>query len=161
MIGSGSAFQRELCAMLVRGRFFGDLPEEQTSALARYVQAYAAAPRTVVFREGEAGSFMCLLLDGSAKIYKQDHHFGTKCIGSVDAGKTLGEMALIDGEPRSATCICDAPSTLIMLSRENFVRIVREEPALSVNILLKLVSLMSRRLRVTSGQLVDYLEARG
>jgi len=39
------------------------------------------------------------------------------------------------------------------------VRIIREHPALSVNILLKIVTMMSRRLRQTSDQLVDYLQA--
>ena len=68
--------------------------------------------------------------------------------------------ALVDGEPRSATCICSQASIWILLTRENFVRIIRESPPLSVNILLKIVMLMSRRLRQTSGQLVDVLEDR-
>ena len=45
-----------------------------------------------------------------------------------------------------------------MPTREQFVRIIREYPALGVNILLNIVTMMSRRLRQTSGQLVDYLQ---
>lgn len=101
---------------------------------------------------------MCLVIEGGAEIFKQDAKYGSKRIGQIEPGKTIGEMALVDGEPRSATCICPQQSTLVMLTREQFVRIIREHPALSVNILLKIVTMMSRRLRQTSGQLVDYLQ---
>jgi CRP/FNR family cyclic AMP-dependent transcriptional regulator len=158
LLGSGAVFLPRLCAMLKGSKFFGDLSAREIETLAEYVQAYRAEPETVVFREGESGAFMCLVVEGGAEIFKQDHKYGSKRIGRVEVGKTIGEMALIDGEPRSATCICPQQSMLIMLTREQFVRIIREHPGLSVNILLKIVTLMSRRLRQTSGQLVDYLQ---
>lgn len=158
LLGSGDAYQPQLCAMLKGSQFFSELAQREIEILARYVRAYSAEPQTVIFREGESGAFMCLLIDGGAEIFKQDQRYGSKRIAQVEPGKTVGEMALIDGEPRSATCICPQQSTLIMLTREQFVRVIREHPALSVNILLKIVTLMSRRLRLTSGQLVDYLQ---
>jgi len=158
LLGSGAAFRPRLCAMLKGSNFFGDLTAPEIETLAEYVQAYSAEPGTIIFRESEGGAFMCLMIEGGAEIFKQDHKYGSKRIGQVEVGKTIGEMALIDGEPRSATCICPQQSTLIMLARDQFVRIIREHPGLSVNILLKIVTLMSRRLRQTSGQLVDYLQ---
>jgi CRP/FNR family cyclic AMP-dependent transcriptional regulator len=156
--GAGVAAQAELLAMLQGSQFFGDFPAPEIETLTRYVQASSVVPNTVIFREGDRGGFMCLVIAGSAEIFKQDNKFGSKRIGKIGPGKTIGEMALVDGEQRSATCICPEPSTLVMLTREQFVRIIREHPALSVNILLKIVTLMSRRLRQTSGQLVDYLQ---
>lgn len=158
LLGSGDSYHPQLCAMLRDSQFFSDLPEREIEILAKYVRAYAAEPQTVIFRESESGAFMCLLVEGGAEIFKQDHKYGSKRIGRVEPGKTVGEMALVDGEPRSATCICPQQSKLIMLTREQFVRIIREHPSLSVNILLKLLTLMSRRLRQTSGQLVDHLQ---
>jgi len=158
LLGSGSAFQAQLLAMLQGSQFFGDFPAAEIETLAKYVQAYSAAPGTVIFRESDRGGFMCLVIEGGAEIFKQDAKYGSKRIGQIEPGKTIGEMALVDGEPRSATCICPQQSTLVMLTREQFVRIIREHPALSVNILLKIVTMMSRRLRQTSGQLVDYLQ---
>ncbi len=158
LLGSGSAFQAQLLAMLQGSQFFGDFPATEIETLAKYVQAYSAAPGTVIFHESDRGGFMCLVIEGGAEIFKQDAKYGSKRIGQIEPGKTIGEMALVDGEPRSATCICPQQSTLVMLTREQFVRIIREHPALSVNILLKIVTMMSRRLRQTSGQLVDYLQ---
>ena len=157
-LGGGAAFQTKLLAMLQGNQFFGDFPAPEIETLTKYVQAYAVAPGAVIFRESDRGGFMCLVIDGGAEIFKQDNKYGSKRIGKIGPGKTIGEMALVDGEQRSATCICPEPSTLVMLTREQFVRIIREHPALSVNILLKIVTMMSRQLRQTSGQLVDYLQ---
>jgi CRP-like cAMP-binding protein len=158
LLGSGAEFQAELLVMLRGSQFFGDFPLQEIETLTDYLRAYSVAAGTVIFRERDRGGFMCLVIDGSAEIFKQDNKYGSKRIAQIEPGKTIGEMTLVDGEPRSATCICPVQSTLVMLTREQFVRIIREHPSLSVNILLKIVTMMSRRLRLTSGQLVDYLQ---
>jgi CRP/FNR family transcriptional regulator, cyclic AMP receptor protein len=157
-LGSGPEFKAELLAMLQGSEFFGDFPPLEIEMLTKYVQAYSAPAGTVLFNEGDRGGFMCLMIQGGAEIFKHDQKYGRKRVGAIERGKTIGEMALVDGEQRSATCICPEASRLVMLTREQFVRIIREHPALSVNILLKLVTMMSKRLRQTSGQLVDYLQ---
>lgn len=159
LLGSGEPFKPQLLAMLQGSEFFGDLPADDVELLCKYVQAYSVDAGSVIFREGDRGGFMCLIIEGGAEIFKQDHKYGNKRVGAIEPGKSVGEMALVDGEQRSATCVCPQASTLVMLTREQFVRMIREAPGLSVNILLKLVTMMSRRLRQTSGQLVDYLES--
>ncbi|MEO7726081.1 MAG: cyclic nucleotide-binding domain-containing protein, partial [Burkholderiales bacterium] len=149
LLGSGSKFQTRLLAMLQGSQFFSDFPPAEIETLTQYVQAYSVVPGTVIFREGDRGGFMCMVIEGSAEIFKQDNKYSSKRIGQIEPGKTIGEMALVDGEQRSATCICPQQSTLVMLTREQFVRIIREHPPLSVNILLKIVTMMSRRLRQT------------
>ena len=157
-LAGGDQAKTDLLQMLQGSQFFGDFPVPQIETLTQYVQAYSGTAGTEIFREGDRGGFMCLLIAGAAEIFKQDNKYGSKRIGRIGPGITVGEMALVDGEQRSATCICPEPSTLVMLTREQFVRIIREHPALSVNILLKIVTMMSRRLRQASGQLVDYLQ---
>ena len=146
-LAGGDQAKTDLLQMLQGSQFFGDFPVPQIETLTQYVQAYSGTAGTEIFREGDRGGFMCLLIAGAAEIFKQDNKYGSKRIGRIGPG-----------EQRSATCICPEPSTLVMLTREQFVRIIREHPALSVNILLKIVTMMSRRLRQTSGQLVDYLQ---
>ncbi len=155
--GGGPAAQAKLLAMLQGSQFFGDFPAPGIETLTEYVQAKSVVPDTVKFREGDRGGFRCLVIAGSAEIFKQDNKFDSKRIGKIGPGKTIVEMALVDGERRPATCICPELSRLVMLTREQFVRI-SEHPALSVNILVKIVTLMSRRLRQTSGPLVDCLQ---
>jgi CRP-like cAMP-binding protein len=75
----------------------------------------------------------------------------------IGPGKTFGEMSLIDGEPRSASAIALDDSKVLVLTEENFHRLVYQYPHLGAMVLLKLAQLMSQRLRQTSDLLVDFL----
>lgn len=158
LMGAGSHFQEDLCGMLESTWMFGDFGWHEIKTLAYYLQAYEAAEHTLLFREGEPGSFMCLVVEGSVGIFKEDSNMAEKCVALVGHGKTLGEMAIIDGEPRSATCITATAAKIILLTKENFLRILDDHPALGVKIVMKVARLLSQRLRKTSGLLVDYLE---
>lgn len=158
LIGAGRAFREDLCAMIEATSMFGDFDWQEIVALSAYLQAYEAEAEAILFREGEPGHYMCLLLDGRVDIFKEDHCQESKIMASVGAGKTLGEMAMVDNEPRSATAVFSEPSTLAILTRENFARLTLEKPALAAKILLKISRLLSQRLRYTSGVLVEYLE---
>lgn len=157
LLGAGSGFRDELCTMLSESALFGDLPWADIEVLARYVQAYSAAADVVLFREGDPGSFLCLVVSGRVAIDKTDSQDEHKTVTLIGPGKALGEMAVIDGERRSAACITRVPSTLVLLTKEHFNRILAEHPGLAAQILLRLARLLSQRLRFTSGQLVDYL----
>ena len=77
---------------------------------------------------------------------------------SVKAGTTLGEMSMIDGAPRFATCVALRNTTFGVLTRDNMGRIIHDKPGLGSKILIKLVTLLSQRLRQTSAQLLQYIK---
>jgi CRP/FNR family cyclic AMP-dependent transcriptional regulator len=77
---------------------------------------------------------------------------------TVGSGATLGEMSMIDGEPRFATCMALEATTFGVLSRDSMVQIILEEPGLGAKVLVKLVTLLSQRLRQTSSNLLHYME---
>lgn len=158
LMGSGQAFRDELCAMIETTQMFRDFEWHDIETLSGYMQAYEAGKGTTLFHEGENGTYLYLVIKGKVDIFKEDHHNKEKIFASIGSGKTLGEMAIIDGEPRSATAIVAEPTTLAILTKTNFLRIVSEKPSLATKILLKVARLLSQRLRHTSGQLVDYLE---
>lgn len=159
LIGSGKAFRAELCNMIAGTQMFRDFEWHDIEALSDYMQAYEASKGLTLFKEGENGSYMCLIIQGKVDVYKKDQNDRKKVVASIGAGKTLGEMAIIDGEPRSASAIAIEPTTLALLTKQNFQRMVSEKPGLSTRILLQISRLLSQRLRRTSGQLVDYLES--
>jgi CRP-like cAMP-binding protein len=157
LMGAGTAFRQQVCDMIAETRLFSDLDWKDIEALAGYVQCYELSAGTVVFREGDAGSYMCLLVTGEVEILKKDHE-GKACrIVTITKGKTVGEMSIIDGEPRSATCAATQDSVLLLLTKDNYMRIMKDRPAVAVHILAKLAKQLSQRLRGTSGQLVEYL----
>jgi CRP-like cAMP-binding protein len=69
----------------------------------------------------------------------------------MEPGDTFGEIALLDGKPRTATASATAVSELIIITREQFLALLQREPALSVHLL----QLLCQRIRWTSGWAED------
>lgn len=158
LVGAGASFRAEICDMIAATQLFADLPWTDVEALAGFVQCYRLAAGTTIFQEGEPGNYMCLLVSGQVDILKCDHEEQPHWMLTIMQGKTVGEMSIIDGEPRSATCIATQTSVLLLLTRDSYNRLIKERPSVAVHILAKLAKLMSQRLRGVSGQLVEFLE---
>lgn len=158
LMGAGAAFREEMCEMIADTQLFADFDWKDIEALATYMQCYQVSAGTTVFREGDPGHYLCLLVRGQVEIRKNDHEGTPHRMVLVSRGKTIGEMSIVDGEPRSATCVTQQDSVLLLLTKDNYARIIHERPGLAVHILSKLARLMSQRLRCASGQLVEYLE---
>ena len=156
---SGVASSDRIAAMLENVQMFKDLEWAQIKALSEYMQIYRAPPKAVLFREGDQGDFMCVLLEGKLDVHKEDNQHVDKTVTTILPGRSLGEMTIVDGEPRSATAVAVVTSVLAVLTQENFMQIMRDKPALSAKLLFKIAQLISQRLRLTSGILVDYLES--
>lgn len=158
LVGIGTTFKlNNICDMIEESQLFADLEWKDIEALAGYVQCYEVSADTVIFKEGESGTYMFLLVKGEVEILKTGHDGSLHRIVQIGHGKTVGEMSIIDGEKRSATCIASQTSVLLLLTKDNYARIIKERPVLAVHILAKLAKLMSQRLRSVSGQLVEYL----
>ncbi|HXU92121.1 MAG TPA: cyclic nucleotide-binding domain-containing protein [Gallionella sp.] len=158
LLGSGIAASGRISAMLENAHMFRDFEWNQIQTLSGYIQLYRAQPNTILFREGEKGDFMCVVLEGKLDIRKESQDGITKTVTTVMPGRTLGEMAMVDGEPRSATAVMVEPTVLAVLTQESFLNMLRDKPALAAKMLHKIAQLLSQRLRQTSGMLVDYLE---
>jgi len=155
-LGDGTAFAAQIFALVGRSQFFAEFSREDVSLLAGYMQIYRAKPRQMIIREGNIGDYMLLVIEGEIDIYKTDPLGEQQHMTAVAAGRTLGEMSMIDGEPRFATCTAVGTAIFAALSRDNMVRIVMDKPSLGAKILIKLVTMLSQRLRQTSAQLLRY-----
>ena len=92
------------------------------------------------------------------EVPKRDRWNTAQLLAVVDSGRTLGEMSMIDGEARFATCIAVEPTLIAVLDRESLARIIVEQPLLGAKILMELVLMLSQRLRATSGRLLGLLD---
>jgi CRP/FNR family transcriptional regulator, cyclic AMP receptor protein len=110
------------------------------------------------FQEGDDGEFMGLIVDGIAELLKEGPNEASVRIGSEGAGKLVGEMALVDGEPRSATAKFTNSGQVLILTKDNFQTLLREQPRAAANFLFRISRLLSQRLRRTTGLLSNYLK---
>jgi CRP/FNR family cyclic AMP-dependent transcriptional regulator len=83
-----------------------------------------------VFREGEKGDVMYVLLDGTVDIL-----IGEQLVETAGRGALLGEMALIDDAPRSASAIAKTPCTLVEISQKRFHFLVQQTPNFATHVL--------------------------
>lgn len=158
LLGTGGAFQQKLLGMMSGVELLADLDGREQAVLSLHLQAFEADPGCVIFREGEPGNYMCLLVSGRVKTFKESDQEHSTEVAIESHGRSIGEMALIDGEPRSATCIAVESTVLLLLTKQGFQALSDKHAALALKLLLRITRLMSRRLRLTSGRLVDYLD---
>jgi CRP-like cAMP-binding protein len=157
-LGDASDMVEQIFLMIGHSRFFSDFTRENIQKMTAFMQVYQAEPGELVIREGDVDDYMLFIIEGRVNIVKTDSHGERRPMTIVGPGSILGEMSMIDGEPRFASCIALESTTFSVLSRDSMVRIIMEEPALGAKILIKLVTLLSERLRDTSSSLLHYLE---
>jgi CRP/FNR family cyclic AMP-dependent transcriptional regulator len=126
--------------------------------LAHFMDVYRAEAGTEVIREGDGGDFMLMIIEGVVEVHKRDRWNTPQVIAVVDAGRVLGEMSMIDGEARFATCVATEPVLVAMLDRESLARIIVEQPMLGAKVLMELVLMLSQRLRATSQRLLGLVD---
>ncbi|BAO30743.1 cyclic nucleotide-binding domain-containing protein [Sulfuritalea hydrogenivorans] len=159
-LGDAMPFVGRIREIIEAIQLFEDFEPDELEGLARYMRCYRAPLGTEIIREGDDGDFMLLLLDGSVEIVKKDVRGLAQIMGSAGPGKTLGEMSLIDGEPRFASCVALETVEIAVLDRESLSRIIAEEPRIGVKLMMELLMLLNQRLRSVSAQLLDCMEAR-
>lgn len=157
-VGAGTAIATEIFGIVGRSQFFTEFSKEDISTLAGYMEVYRAQTGEIIIRESDEGDFMVLIVDGEVDILKKSHRAGQQHMTSAGPGMTLGEMSMIDGEPRFATCMASQPTTFALLTRDNMAKIILDHPSLGSKILVKMVTMLSLRLRQTSGRLLRMME---
>ena len=156
--GKGAAVANEIFGLVGKSLFFAEFSREDISVMAGYMAVYRAEPGQTIIRENDSGDFMLLIIEGAVDIFKKGMRGEEQHMTNVGPGMTLGEMSMIDGEPRFATCIATEPTVFAVLHRDNMAKIILDHPSLGSKILVKLVSMLSARLRQTSARLLQYME---
>ena len=96
-------------------------------------------PGTVLFKEGDPVGPMYVLLEGSVRIVVAGH-----VVEMAGPGTLLGEMALVDDLPRSATVVAIAPCRVLPIGRAEFDLLVREKPEFARHVMKVLVHRLRR-----------------
>jgi CRP/FNR family transcriptional regulator, cyclic AMP receptor protein len=98
----------------------------------------------VLFREGEPGDLMYVLMSGTAEI-----SVNNRVVEIAEPGAIVGEMAMIDEGTRSATVIAKSDCTLLQIDHERFNFLIQQTP----NFALHVMRVISARLRRTDSML--------
>jgi CRP-like cAMP-binding protein len=157
-LGDATPYATRIHGMVGYAPLFEQFNLAEIRLLGHFMHVYRAQPGQEIIREGEPGDFMMLVIEGRIEVFKQDRWNTPRLIAVIDEGKTLGEMSMVDGEPRFATCVAVEPTLIAVLSRDALALIILEQPILGAKILMQLAVMLSQRLRHTSNRLVDYVD---
>ena len=133
--------------ILGRTRLFRGLPPatiQQISALS-IQRSYSIG--AIVFSQADPGDALYGVVTGNIRISVSSPSGREVFLNIMEPGDTFGEIALLDGRPRSATASAAAPSELILITRNHFLELLKREPALVNHV----VQLLCERIRWTSG----------
>ncbi len=140
-------------AFLREVRLFKDIAEPELATLAATLRERGLKRGQVLFREGEVGEEMFVVLRGSIVISKPVTGRVEQVLARIGPGDFFGEMSLFDRSPRSATVQTDAEATLLVLDREAMRRLTEVSPRAAAAFFYALVGVFIERLRA-SGDLV-------
>lgn len=131
--------------LLKKAELFSHLPEDRLMQVTKYFEWTTVDKGQVLIREGEDSGFAILVVSGCFEVMKGVG--GTqKLLSMAKPGAFLGELGLISGDPRYATCRAAEDAVVGFLYRDNFVRMMAESPKIYLEILAKLCHVMGRRL---------------
>jgi CRP/FNR family cyclic AMP-dependent transcriptional regulator len=136
---------------------FNDLKSPELKLIAARMDFCEVDEGDVVFLEGERGHYVCFVAHGSLEVTKATGAGARTVLTRLSQGQSIGEMAVIDEAPRSATVIAVAKSRLLTLSRQNFEAILEQHPAIGIRMLKGIARVLSANLRRTSRLLAERL----
>jgi CRP-like cAMP-binding protein len=114
---------------------FEGLPKRQLRRIAKLARIRRFAPGSTLVRAGDPGRSFFVLLDGTAKVVR-----GGGRSRRLGIGDYFGEMALLDGAPRSASVVADGEVLALTVDRSGFTKLLGAEPALAQTLLRTLAA---------------------
>jgi CRP-like cAMP-binding protein len=121
--------------VLVKSPLFSNMSELEFNAITAFLERMRVRKNTVVFKEGDAGEDMFILLSGSLSAFLSQSDGTQRWLFDVKPGDFFGEMSIIANETRSVTLIAKEDSDVMVLQGIDFYRIIFEHPMIGFKML--------------------------
>ena len=135
----------ELAALLPKGSVFAECNEKQLADLLAIGSVQPTRANEEILRQGDEGTSLIIVLDGVVRVSMVTPNGREIILDYAEAGGVLGEIAVLDGQPRTASAIAMWPGKLLRLSRSSFEGFIERHPKVAIRLLRE----MARRLRET------------
>jgi CRP-like cAMP-binding protein len=138
-------------AILRAHPLFGRLSSDAISRLASYAHTKSFASGARIFEKGDPGTSLFAVCSGTVRISNQSVGGKETVFNLVPVGGIFGEIALLDGQSRTADAFALTNCELMVIDRRDFVPLVSQNPEIA----LKLIEILCQRIRRTSEQVED------
>jgi CRP/FNR family transcriptional regulator, cyclic AMP receptor protein len=138
-------------ALLRNHSLFGQLPPAAIEHLGSYMKRRTLPRGSAIFSKGDPGNGLMGVLTGSVKISVPSADGRDIVLNIIHEGEIFGEIALLDGRPRTADATAMTDCELMLIERRDFIPFLRSQPDLTI----KIIETLCARLRQTSEQVQD------
>lgn len=132
---------------------FRELPPAVIEQLGSYMTRRSVRRGAAIFAKGDPGTALIAVLWGSVKITVSTSDGHDAVLNIINAGQAFGEIALLDGRPRTADAVAMTDCELMVIDRRDFIPVLHREP----DVALKLIETLCARIRRTSEQVEDVM----
>ena len=158
---AGKNVQIKAAALLITEGALVELSAADAREVVSYMRPERIKAGEVVIREGEStrSDFMALVLDGEVTVENSVAAAHDSMVVSIlGPGSLIGDMGIIDGGPRSATCTASTDLALAVLTREALTRLMDTHPSVAARLLLAMSKRIADHLRETNRKLMTFAQ---
>ncbi|WP_309893941.1 Crp/Fnr family transcriptional regulator [Archangium sp.] len=137
---------------------FSTLGEEAREQLSPLLQPCRFSKGEVIFHQGDVGTSLYIIRKGEVAIRLSSSDGKERTLALLNRGTSFGELALLDGEPRSTDAVAREESSLLKLQQQDFQRFLTERPAVVLGLLAELGRMVRRVTRLVHD--ANFLDAR-
>ncbi len=127
-------------ALLGGVALFRSMDDDERRALAAVMSVQDVRAGRTVFREGEAGDELLCVVEGRLETLVNDIAGQEIVLDEVGSGDTVGEMSMLDGRPRSATLRCTEDARLLVLGRDELLRVLPRAPHMALDMMAQMAA---------------------
>ncbi len=139
-------------AALAKVPLFSALKPRHLKKILRLLHERLYQPGETIFRQGDVGAGMFVIVHGTVDVVIKVGN-GERVIAKISDGQFFGEMALIQAESRSATCIATSPCRLLGFFEPDFERLIERDVRLGMTVMRNFATLMAARVRTMNESL--------
>ena len=140
-------------AVLRRHPIFSDLDADAFEQLCRYAKPATLKRGATIVSKGDPGNSLIAVISGTVKISVSSPDGRSAILNLIGPGEIFGEVAVLDGQARTADAIANSNCEIYVIDRREFLPFVKSQPALA----MKLIELLCARLRWTSDQVEEVI----
>ena len=148
------AVTQSTAQLLAATRWGQQFAPAEIEAIAKYMDVRNIPANQSIFEQGDKDSFLAFIVSGKVDIAKEVADSLETIVVTLQPGTHFGELTFVDGQPRSASALANGDVTMLVFRRESFESLLKEDPELGIRIQHNLLLTISKRLRMTTRELI-------
>lgn len=141
---------------LKRDGFFEGFSEKEIAEFLKACTVQSFGPDERVVQENDTSRDLFIILSGEVRIEKVLYAGDEKELGVLGQGEFFGEMAFLDGSPRSASAACVEESVILSMSRSSFEKLAARRPGIAYKVTMKIAGALAERLRTSNNMIESF-----